>query len=103
MSQVFIVTRHAGAQRWLAMRGIQGELHPHFDTAQVKPGDQVVGTLPIPLAADVVERGGVYFHLDLRVPPEYRGKELTAEDMDRFGAKITGYVVRRAALEGVAA
>lgn len=49
---------------------------------------RIIGTLPVNLAAEVCEAGGEYWHLTLNVPPEARGRELTAEEMTKFGARV---------------
>lgn len=67
----------------------------HFDVEMVKAGDRVLGTLPINLVAEVNERGGSYFHLALALPADMRGKELSAEDMRSYGAKLEEYTARR--------
>lgn len=91
----FFVTRHPGAVEWAARRGISARMVPHLDPADVASGDVVMGTLPIHLAAEVCARGGRYLHLELTLPPEARGRDLTADDMDRFGARLTGFHVLR--------
>jgi len=93
----YLVTRHVGAVEWLAAQGFANVNHiPHFDPAQIQPGDQVVGTLPVHLAATVCGHGGRYYHLTLDIPAEARGRELTANDMRQFGARLEEYVVLRA-------
>jgi CRISPR-associated protein Csx16 len=88
------VTRHAGARDWAEREGIQVDrVVEHLDVETVGPGDTVIGSLPVNLAARVCERGGRYLHLALEVPAEMRGKELTAEDMRRLGARVEEYRV----------
>jgi len=92
----YLVGRHEGAREWFARHDVRGdEIHEHFDVGLVKPGDTVVGTLPINLVAEVCGRGGRYVHLSMRVPAEFRGRELTSEQLDEFGAKLEGFVVER--------
>ena len=59
------------------------------------PGDVVIGTLPVHIVAEICARGGRYLHLTLDVPPQARGRELTADDMERFGARLEEYEVKR--------
>jgi len=93
-----LVTRHPGALEWLLAQGFTGVNHvPHLDPAQVQPGDQVVGTLPVHLAAAVCERGGRYFNLSLEVPQALRGRELSADDLQRFAARLEEYAISRLA------
>ena len=92
----YAVSRHQGAQEFLADAGFaDAEVVAHFDTGMVRRGDLVVGTLPIPLIAEVCSAGGRYMHLDMRVPGEFRGQELTADQMRDFGAKLTEFRARR--------
>lgn len=90
----WFITRHPGARQWAAEIGIAVDaVLDHLDPAQVQPGDRVIGILPVHLAADVCQRGGRYFHLSLDLPPEARGRELTAEDMRRYGARVEEFCI----------
>jgi CRISPR-associated protein Csx16 len=90
----YFVTRHSGAVDWARESGMAIDRQlAHLDTAEVKAGDCVIGTLPVHLAAEVCARGARYFHLALETPPEWRGRELSAEDLRRFGARIEEYRV----------
>ena len=83
---IYFITRHEGARRWAEEEGFAVErMVDHLDPADIRAGDAVLGTLPVNLAAEVCARGGRYFHLSLNLPPEWRGRELTPEDMRRFG------------------
>lgn len=95
MSCTYFLSRHPGAVEWASRQGLQVDHWlAHLDVAQVQAGDTVAGTLPIHLAAQVCERGGRYLHLSLDLPAELRGRELTADDLERVGARLEGYVVR---------
>ncbi|MDR1611168.1 MAG: CRISPR-associated protein Csx16 [Planctomycetota bacterium] len=94
----WFVSRHTGAVDWLRRRGLAVDsvvqaLHP----GMVSPGDTVIGTLPAHLAGEVCARGGRYFHLVMDVPLSMRGGELSADDMDRYGARAEEYRVERVA------
>ncbi len=91
----YFITRHKGAIDWARARRIEAEHVAHLDPAVIKPGDHVLGTLPVSEAAEVCARGGRYFHLKLNLPPEARGRELSADDMERFGAALEEYEVRK--------
>ena len=91
----YFVTRHKGAAVWAARQGIDAEAVTHLDPETLKPGDVVMGSLPVHIAAQVCARGARYLHLAMETPPEARGRELTADDMARFGARLEEYVVRR--------
>lgn len=93
---MWLVTRHPGALEWLARRGCGGARHvTHLNPSVVKPGDVVVGTLPVSLIARVVDAGATYYHLVLELPPELRGRELEAGDLERLGARLERYTARR--------
>lgn len=95
----YLVSRHSGTLEWFARRGLPvDEVITHFDPQTLRPGDEVIGILPIQLAAAVCAKGGRYFHLEMNVPLEWRGKELSAEQLDAFGAKLVEYTVHKAAL-----
>lgn len=90
----YFVTRHPGALDWATGEGLAVEVMvTHLDPETIQPGDTVIGTLPIHLAAQVCQRGGRYLHLSLEIPPEQRGRELTAADLRQFGARLEAYRV----------
>lgn len=90
----YFISRHPGAQDWARQNGHNTKMVTHFDPQSVQPGDTVLGTLPVHLAAEVCERGGRYFHLTLNIPAEMRGKELTADDMSQLGACLQEFEVK---------
>ncbi len=95
MSMIF-VTRHRGAVDWAQQQGIEVErVWAHLDLDTLQPGDVVIGTLPIHLAAQVCARGGRYWHLALEIPAERRGMELSAAEMQAYGARLEEYSVHR--------
>ena len=92
----YFVTRHAGAFEWAARQGIAiDRTVPHLDPSEIRPGNVVIGTLPVHLAAEVCARGARYVHLVLELPLESRGLELTPEEMARCGARLVEYQVER--------
>lgn len=95
MPKRFFVTRHHGAIKWATKHQLRARKieMKHFDPDVLRPGDVVMGTLPIHLVAEVNRRGGSYWHLAMDVPPESRGAELSAEDMDACGARLFEYRV----------
>jgi CRISPR-associated protein Csx16 len=95
---VSFVTRHPGARDWAAEEGFSvGRVIDHLDLdpAQIEPGDRVIGLVPVNLAAEVCERGGAYLHLTLALPPELRGRELSAQQIRAHDVRIEQYSVRR--------
>jgi CRISPR-associated protein Csx16 len=94
----YFVSRHPGATAWAERQGLVVDRPvAHLDVAAVKPGDVVVGTLPVNLAAEVCARGGRYFNLSLNLPQAARGRELTARELDAFGACLEEYIVHKVA------
>ncbi len=109
MNKVFIVTRHSAAKDWISANAEQYGLsnaEEMFDMTHlsdevlmgISEEDVVVGVLPLSLVAAVCAKGAKFFNLDLTVPAEARGRELTVQDMDRYGARLTPYYVK--ALDG---
>jgi CRISPR-associated protein Csx16 len=93
----YFVTRHPGAREWAATEGIKVDhVIEHLDIDRITAGDTVIGTLPINLAADLCRRCATYLHLSLSLPPELRGRELTAEQMRELGARVERFLVSRA-------
>lgn len=90
----YFITRHPGARAWVAEEGIPiDQVVEHLDPSVIRPGDWVVGTLPVNLAAEICERGGRYFHLALTLSRDSRGRELTPEQMRTHGARLQEYRV----------
>jgi CRISPR-associated protein Csx16 len=94
----YFVTRHPGARAWALDAGLNvDQVIDHLDSGCIQSGDTVIGSLPVNLAAEVCDRGGVYLHLSLDLPAELRGRELTAEQMRACGARLEQFLVRRIA------
>ena len=66
----------------------------HLDPAIVKAGDIVIGSLPVNLAAQVCAAGAAYWHLSLELPAELRGQELSADDLERLGARLEAFDIQ---------
>lgn len=98
MTTTFI-SRHAGAVAWIESKGfhidnfIANETPDFF--AALQAGDVVIGNLPIALAAKVCAAGANYYDLALpNLPPEWRGLELTLDQMNQAGAELNMYNVQ---------
>jgi len=90
------VSRHSGASAWAAQQGLAVDRPvAHLDPADVGPGDTVIGTLPVHLAAAVCANGARYLHLTLDLPPDWRGRELSAAQMAACGARLEEYRVEK--------
>ncbi len=97
---IYFVSRHPGAVEWARRRGLDVDrLETHFDPAMVRQGDTVIGTLPVHLVADVCEHGGRYLHLSIDLPLEWRGRELSVEDMESCNARLEEYRVQRVPID----
>ena len=91
----YFVTAHPGAVEWARQEGIDATPLAHLDPARLCSGDTVIGNLPVHVVAAICARGSRYLHLCLDVPEGSRRRELTAEEMVRFGARVEEYEVRR--------
>jgi CRISPR-associated protein Csx16 len=86
---------------WARRRGLAFEHVTHLDDlARIKPGDRVIGPMPLGRVADIVATGAHYLAIDMTLPEGARGPELTADDMERFGARLVRYHVERVAVDG---
>lgn len=100
--RVWFVTRHPGAVEWARRQGLRIDQRiDHLDPEQIQPGDIVIGILPVNLAGEVCARQARFFNLSLDLPAEARGRELSADDMERYRARLEEYwVEKRAAAPG---
>src|SRR5690625_911713 len=90
----WFVSRHQGAIEWVKRYG--PPVHrfvSHLCLDEIKPGDRVLGTLPVNLAAKVCRLGATYWHLALELPSDQRGQELSAETLKELGASLHRYII----------
>lgn len=87
----YFISRHPGALDWARSVGIDAEQVAHLDPSRLLPGDRVIGTLPVHLAAEVCRRGGRYWHLVLDLPRELRGVELGRAQMEALSPALVEY------------
>ena len=90
MTDTIIVTRHQGLVEWLKTRGITGDVIPSAKAEDVR-GKRVVGALPLYLAAEADSVVAVEYFC----PPELRGQDLSAAQLDELGAKLSEFKVQR--------
>lgn len=91
--KTYLISRHYGAIQWMHINGIAFDCHrEHLNPHEIDPGDTVIGTLPINLAAEVCERGARYLHLSLKLPCDARGRELSASELNDYGSDPSGVV-----------
>jgi len=92
----WFVSRHPGAIAWAHQQGFEVDQKvEHLLPEQVQKGDVVIGTLPINLACEVCNRQARYLHMRLDLARDDRGRELSAEDMQRCGTRLEEYFLRR--------
>lgn len=91
-TETIIVTRHTGLVKWLAKRGITGTVLPSVFPDDVR-GKHVIGALPLHLAAEAESVTAVSY----QCPPELRGLDLSADQLDELGAKLETFIVTRKA------
>jgi CRISPR-associated protein Csx16 len=85
----WFVSRHAGAVEWADQHGLTiDRVRAHLRIEEIEPTDIVVGTLPIDMVAVLCSIGARYFHLTLSVPADFRGQELTAEQLVACNARL---------------
>lgn len=94
---IYFISRHSGAVDWARQQGLQpDQVLAHLEPALVQPGDLVLGTLPVNLAAEVCARGGRYFNLSLNLRAEQRGKELNLTELLAADARLEEFVILNA-------
>jgi CRISPR-associated protein Csx16 len=91
----WFISRHPGAIEWARQQNLHvDEYVAHLDTARIRAGDTVIGSLPVNLAAQVCAAGARYLHLSLELPAQLRGVELRADQLTALGARLQAYEVR---------
>lgn len=92
----WFISRHPGALHWVQRHGPAFDRHlAHLDLnlGRVRAGDTVVGTLPVNLAARVCAAGARYVHLSLDLPADWRGRELSAVQLDAAQARLQEFLI----------
>lgn len=87
---VKIITRHAGLVEWLKRKGIVGDVIAQATKEDVLNND-VVGVLPLNLACYANQITTV----DMNLPLDKRGVDISPEEMDLYGAKLSTYSVTK--------
>jgi CRISPR-associated protein Csx16 len=67
----------------------------HLDIERIHPGDTVIGSLPVNLAAEVCAKGAIYRHLSLKLAIDDRGRELSADELGKYGTALETYFVEK--------
>lgn len=90
----WFISRHPGAVGWARRHGLSIDQYvAHLAAGEVQPGDTVIGTLPVNLAAAVCDCGARYLHLSVELLANLRGQELSADQLDELGARLAAYKV----------
>ena len=91
MKQI-IVTRHPALVRYLIKKGYVNDDVEHVSHANIEDvqGKHVFGVLPLWLASHCES----LTELQLRLPPEKRGIELTLTDIEFYAVKPKTYIIR---------
>lgn len=93
---IWFVSRHPGALEWARCHDVRFDRHAaHLDLTDVVADDTVIGSLPVNIAARVCELGAHFSNLSLDLPADARGRELSADELERYGARIESFDVRR--------
>jgi CRISPR-associated protein Csx16 len=93
---IWFISRHPGALEWMQEARIPFDRHTaHLEVADIRPGDTVIGSLPVNLAAEVCACGASYRHLSLQLPAHERGRELSAEELEKYDASLETYFVEK--------
>jgi CRISPR-associated protein Csx16 len=94
----WLVTRHPGARDWADQQQLAVDRWcVHLDPGEIAVGDTVIGSLPVNLAAAVCAAGARYLNLSIDLPAHARGKELSADDLARFNARLEEFHAERLA------
>ena len=96
--KVLIVTRHTATVEWIKSTLLPSDevsVVAHYAPGMEDSFDYVVGILPMNYVADMYVRNPKirYYQVSMEVPEEFRGKELTIEQMDKFHASLVPYYV----------
>lgn len=91
---VVIVTRHPGAVQWIRTQtgfsGAEITAIPHL--TKIAPNTHYVGVLPVGMVAQICASGGRFTSLELTFPDaSWRGRELSAQEMDTCAARLEEY------------
>ena len=89
---ILILTQHIGAIEWLRRIGITAEIVTQ-PTAEKVRGKHVIGDLPIHMAIECFTVTSIAFDKT----PNKREEEISANDMEKFGARLETFLVRRVA------
>ncbi|MGR9046363.1 MAG: CRISPR-associated protein Csx16 [Gammaproteobacteria bacterium] len=92
----YFISRHPGAVQWAREQGVPVDKQlAHLDIEDIHAGDVVIGSLPVNLVAELNRKGARYLHLSLNLSAEWRGLELSVEQMRQCQARLEEFRVER--------
>jgi putative CRISPR-associated protein (TIGR02620 family) len=89
-NELLIVTRHGGLVDWLKSKGYDGRVVDRATPADIL-GKHVIGSLPLHYSAIAASITSIAIP---GCPQERRGEELSAEELDMYGAFLRTYTVK---------
>ena len=89
INETIIVSRHQGLVEWLASRGITGKVISHVNDINDIKNKHVYGILPLHLAAQCLS----ITTIDMNLPADKRGADITLTEMDEYNATMSTYQV----------
>jgi len=93
---IWFVSRHPGAVEWAKSQDILVDRWvAHLEPGKIAACDTVIGTLPVQLAFEVCSRGAHYLNLSLDLPFEWRGRELSAEELNAANARLEEFMITK--------
>lgn len=93
---VYLISRHLGTREWCEGQGIKiDHTYAELSASLAQPGDIIIGSLPYHLAAQVCDAGAEFYYISMDVPLTLRGQELSAEQMQKLGAKLQAFDVKQ--------
>ncbi|MDN3651363.1 CRISPR-associated protein Csx16 [Thalassotalea ponticola] len=97
MNKTLFVSRHLATIEWAKVNGLNIDAWvEHLDeSVALKPGDHVIGTLPINIVEKLNSQGVTYSHFSLDIKKDLRGKELTMEQLLSCQPRLDSYSVTR--------
>ena len=95
---VVCIANQPGIKDWITLKGIKASFISHLTDDDIElalKGTTFIGDLPLDMVAKIYDqhREMKFVFLDVRIPAELKGVELSAEQMDKLGAKLVGYKV----------
>lgn len=97
MSKTLFVSRHPATIEWAKMKGLSIDAWvEHLDeSVLLNDGDHLIGTLPINIVEALNAKGVTYSHFSLNLKREFRGKELTMDELLSCQPRLDGYTVTK--------